>query len=161
MAAMRVMPIDAIRARILRAISQPAGFVVPVGETRTPASRVEHDMRAVIALGLLVAFTLVAAANTQRAASVSGRYARNWDEVTLVQNGNRITGTYVCCGGGTIEGRIYEGRVIRYRWTQPGGSGLGVWTIDGDQLLGTWGSGDSDHDGGRWDLDRAAPRIAR
>jgi hypothetical protein len=118
-------------------------------------------MRAVVALGLLLAYTIVATANTERAANVSGRYASNWDGVSLVQKGNRITGTYVCCGGGTIEGRIYEGRVIRYRWTQPGGTGLGVWTVDGDQLLGTWGSGGSDSDGGRWDLDRAADKIAK
>lgn len=93
--------------------------------------------------------------------SVSGRYDSNWDEVTLSQDGNRVHGTYVCCGGGTIEGRIIEGRVLRYRWTQPGGRGTGVWTIENGRLVGTWGWNDDDDDGGRWDLDRKSPRIAR
>jgi hypothetical protein len=72
--------------------------------------------------------------------------------VRLTQDGDRVRGTYVCCGGGTIEGRIIEGRTVRYRWKQPGGEGMGVWTIEGDQLRGTWGWNRDDDDGGRWDL---------
>ena len=102
-----------------------------------------------------IAFTLplvAAAAGPQ----ISGRYKSNWDEVRLTQDGDRVYGTYVCCGGGTIEGRIIEGRTLRYRWKQPGGEGMGVWTIDGDQLSGTWGWNKDDDDGGRWDLVRAS-----
>lgn len=113
------------------------------------------------ALALLLVAPL-AAADNQRQSSVTGRYTSNWDEVRLQQDGDRITGTYVCCGGGTIRGRVYEGRVIRYRWDQPGGTGRGVWTIQNGSLLGTWGSGQDDDDGGRWDLERTSSNhIAR
>jgi hypothetical protein len=96
----------------------------------------------------------VAVANAGSSADVSGQYESNWDGVRLVQEGRDIHGTYVCCGGGTIEGRIYEGRVIRYHWSQPNAQGEGVWEAIGDRLEGTWGTGQSDDDGGRWDLVR-------
>lgn len=82
---------------------------------------------------------------------VTGLYHSNWDDVRLQQDGNRVTGTYVCCGGGTIEGTISEGRTLRYRWNQPEAHGFGVWTIHAGRLEGTWGSGD-ESSGGRWDL---------
>lgn len=113
-------------------------------------------------LAIIVSFALplIASAAGQRS-PISGHYTSNWDDVRLSQDGERIHGTYVCCGGGTIEGRVIEGRTIRYRWKQPGREGMGVWTIDGDRLLGTWGSNEDDDDGGRWDLARASPQIAR
>jgi hypothetical protein len=93
--------------------------------------------------------------------SVSGVFQSNYDEVRLTQRGDVVTGTYVCCGGGTIEGRITQGRVLRYRWRQPGSEGRGVWTIESpDRLSGTWGSEQSEADGGRWDLERT-PEIAQ
>jgi hypothetical protein len=93
---------------------------------------------------------------------VTGDYRSNWDDVRLVQRGDRVFGTYVCCGGGTIEGRITEKRVLRYRWQSPtGGDGMGVWTIDGARLDGTWGWKQSQNDGGRWDLVRKPPQIAQ
>jgi hypothetical protein len=105
----------------------------------------------VLALLLVVG---VAAANPQ-SVDINGRYDSNWDSVQLVQDGRDVHGSYVCCGGGTIEGRIYEGRIIRYHWKQPGGEGEGVWEIVApNRLEGTWGSGQSDDDGGRWDLVR-------
>jgi hypothetical protein len=104
-------------------------------------------------------FVAVAAADPQ-AVDVSGTYDSNWDGVTLVQDGRYVHGTYVCCGGGTIEGRIYDGRVIRYHWKQSGGEGEGVWEIVAPgRLEGTWGSGQSDDDGGRWDLVRKAAIV--
>lgn len=111
----------------------------------------------------LLCFTpLAMAAGSQSRVDVSGQYHSNWDDVRLVQQGDRVTGTYVCCGGGTIEGRITEGRTLRYRWKSPGGGeGLGVWTISASQLDGTWGSGQDDDDGGRWDLKRAGAQLAQ
>jgi hypothetical protein len=92
---------------------------------------------------------------------VTGVFQSNWDQVRLTQRGDAVTGTYVCCGGGTIEGRIVEGRVLRYRWRQPGAEGRGVWTIEGpDRLDGTWGVGRDEVSGGRWDLERT-PEIAQ
>jgi hypothetical protein len=102
----------------------------------------------------LVLMVTIAAASPQTV-DVSGSYESNWDNVQLVQEGKYVHGSYVCCGGGTIDGRIYDGRVIRFHWKQPnGGEGEGVWEIVGDRLEGTWGSGQSDDDGGRWDLVR-------
>ena len=102
----------------------------------------------------------LAAADSHTQIDVTGRYHSNWDDVRLVQNGDRVSGTYVCCGGGTIEGRIIEGRTLRYRWTQPGGQGLGIWDVAANRLDGTWGSGKNDHDGGRWDLTRVQTQSA-
>lgn len=94
---------------------------------------------------------------------VTGVYQSNWNEVRLVQRGVVVTGTYVCCGGGTIEGRIHEGRVLRFRWREPHTAGRGVWHIKSpDRLVGSWGNGDDEASGGRWDLERAtAPEIAQ
>ena len=104
-----------------------------------------------IALAAAFSLPLIAAA-AGKPPSVSGRYDSNWGEVKLSQDGDRVYGTYVCCGGGTIDGRIIEDHVLRYRWKQPGGSGMGVWKIDGDRFSGTWGWNNDDDDGGRWDL---------
>lgn len=106
-----------------------------------------------LSLLLVLVLTPLALADGRR--SLAGDYESNWDDVRLVQDGDRITGTYVCCGGGTIEGRLIEGRVIRYRWRQPGGEGRGVWHVKDGRLDGTWGSGEHESDGGRWDLVRA------
>jgi hypothetical protein len=107
---------------------------------------------------LVVAVLLVAAAAAVAAPTidVTGDWASNWDDVKLVRHGNDVHGTYVCCGGGTIEGRVYEGHIIRYHWKQPnGGEGEGIWEIvSANRLEGTWGSGQSDDDGGQWNLDR-------
>lgn len=100
------------------------------------------------------ALPLVAAAASPHA-NVSGHYESNWDDVRLVQDGDRVYGTYVCCGGGTIDGRIIGGRTVRYRWQQPGGWGMGEWRIDGTRLRGTWGVENDDDNGGRWDLVRS------
>ncbi|MEO8701945.1 MAG: hypothetical protein ABI867_18010 [Kofleriaceae bacterium] len=102
----------------------------------------------------LACFTPPAIAESSRI-DVSGLYHSNWNDVRLVQDGDHVTGTYVCCRGGTIEGRITEGRTLHYRWTQPGGQGLGVWTIENGRLDGTWGVGQSASNGGRWNLERA------
>ncbi len=102
--------------------------------------------------------SIAAYAGSSPQVDVTGLYTSNWDDVRLVQEGRYVHGTYVCCGGGTIEGTIYDGRVIRYHWKQPnGGEGEGVWEIvSPERLEGTWGSGQSDSDGGRWDLVRKA-----
>lgn len=105
---------------------------------------------------LVAAVAAVATAGTQaRFVNVTGEYSSNWDAVTLTQDGDRIRGTYVCCGGGTISGRIIEGRVIKYHWHEPrgAGDGEGVWTITrSGRLEGTWGHGQSERDGGPWTL---------
>jgi hypothetical protein len=122
-------------------------------------------MRSVVAVliaalavtGFAIGMTPAAEATERPSAriDITGHYQSNWDDVRLTQNGDRVTGTYVCCGGGTIEGRIIEGRTLRYVWRQPGGWGQGVWTIDNQHLSGTWGVHQDEINGGRWDLVRA------
>ena len=95
--------------------------------------------------------------------AVAGVYSSTYDEVRLDQHGSIITGEYACCGGGSIEGRI-TGRVIKYHWRgEDGTEGNGVWTVVAPGVLrGTWGSDDSEDDGGEWNLDRVrdADQIA-
>jgi hypothetical protein len=107
---------------------------------------------------LLVAPLAFASSSYQ--VDVTGGYSSNWDGVRLTQQGNRVRGTYDCCGGGTIEGKILGGRILRYSWKQPGASGAGAWTIGDGRLDGTWGVGVDEKDGGRWDLVRE-PTIAQ
>lgn len=127
-----------------------------VGQTalnHLSAPRVQRFMvRAVI----VVAFALPLVAAAAGRANISGSYKSNWDDVKLWQDGDRVGGTYVCCGGGTIEGRIVDGNTLRYRWKQPSAWGMGVWHVDGDRLSGTWGFNQDDDDGGRWDLVRTS-----
>jgi hypothetical protein len=116
-------------------------------------------MRVLVPVALALTVVVHAATaqprRTRPTVDVTGVFQSNYDEVRLEQRGSHITGTYVCCGGGTIEGRI-TGRVIHYRWSGGGGDGgLGVWTaISRHELVGTWGSGDSEEDGGEWNLTR-------
>lgn len=135
------------------------GAAANVGQIFAPGRAFDPGMRR-LALAASFAVPLAAAAAGTSRPSISGSYDSNWDAVTLSQDGDRVYGSYVCCGGGTIDGRIIEGRTIRYHWKQPGGEGLGVWTIDGDQLRGTWGWNGDDDDGGRWDLARRS-QLAR
>ncbi len=111
-------------------------------------------------LAILIGFTALASGDTS--SSVTGRYQSNWDDVRLHQRGSHVTGTYVCCGGGTLDGEI-TGHTLHYRWHEPrgAGDGRGVWTIDGDHLDGTWGHGNSESDGGPWTLQRTASQIAQ
>lgn len=109
--------------------------------------------RSILALAVLA--PVVALASPRLRIDLSGTYTSNYGEVRLVHDGARVRGTYACCGGGTLDGRVTDERVIRYRWAQPGTSGYGVWTIGRGTLTGTWGTGTSEDDGGRWDLARA------
>lgn len=103
-----------------------------------------------LALSFL-AVASVAAAQGAPAVVVTGQYSSNYDAVTLIQLGDRVTGTYKCCGGGTIEGQL-DGRTLHYRWKQPGSAGSGVWEVSPGRLEGTWGPGQDEKSGGRWDL---------
>ena len=87
--------------------------------------------------------------------SLTGSYSSAWGPVHLEQNGDIIVGAYECCGGGRIEGKI-KGDLIRFRWRQPDDAGSGRWKIKqgGKRLIGTWGSGLSESNGGKWNLKR-------
>ncbi len=111
--------------------------------------------------GLAALVIASAAAADAPPVNVTGQYSSNYEAVTLVQIGDRITGTYKCCGGGTIEGQL-DGRTIHYRWKQPGSGGSGVWQVSPGRLEGTWGQGQDEKSGGRWDLVLVKPvqRVA-
>src|SRR5262245_33576299 len=117
----------------------------------------EHMLsRAVVVVALMIVpWAAVAVAHNPRGQTVTGTYQSNWDEVKLEQRGKRIWGSYVCCGGGVIEGRI-DGNTIKYSWSQGEGvEGRGVWTVVAPgKLDGTWGWNDDDKDGGDWNLER-------
>lgn len=98
-----------------------------------------------------LAVASIAAAQSAPPVTVTGQYSSNYDAVTLIQLGDRVTGTYKCCGGGTIEGQL-DGRTLHYRWKQPGSAGSGVWEVSPGRLEGTWGAGQDEKSGGRWDL---------
>src|SRR5688572_6374624 len=106
-----------------------------------------------IALASLLALMTsnVAADQTLR---IAGTWDSSYGEVTLTQQGNRIKGVYPCCGGGTLEGRIIENRVVKFHWIEPhgAGEGEGIWRIKAGKLEGSWGRGQSETDGGTWNL---------
>lgn len=91
-------------------------------------------------------------------ANLAGTWDSTYGEVSLTQRGDRISGQYPCCGGGTLEGRIVEGSMVKFHWKEPrgAGEGEGLWRIQRDGSLdGSWGLGQSASDGGVWKLWRA------
>ena len=131
-----------------------------------------HVKTALISVALTaVMLSLVGISSADRAAyktcadvaaiDISGTYDSNWGVVQLRQSGDSVTGKYECCGGGTITGTIVDG-VIEYRWDQQGASGNGVWAIPHKtgRMIGTWGSGGSDVNGGGWNLAASAATAA-
>src|ERR1700684_2088311 len=88
---------------------------------------------------------------------VSGSYSSNWGAVTLRQNGNHVSGTYVYQDG-QIDGAI-DGNVMTYTWREHGSVGHGVFVVaTNGQLIGTWGVND-DISGGGWRLAPIASSI--
>ncbi len=81
-------------------------------------------------------------------------------QVKLVQQGNKVLGTFADLGG-EIEGTI-TGNRIKFRWFSGTGSGggQGNWKIisGGDQIVGTWADGW--RGSGEWNLVRAEPLMA-
>lgn len=92
-------------------------------------------------------------------ADLAGAYDSNFGPVVLQQKGARVTGSYECCGGGTINGYM-RGDTITFTWQQPGSRGRGVWRYDEGALRGTWGWDDSSSSGGAWNLERSRARVA-
>jgi len=87
---------------------------------------------------------------------VSGTYDSQYGRVTLIQQGNRITGTYQNdAGPAVLKGRLRDGAVY-FRWRQGDKEGKGMFSIRGRRhpmLVGTWGVYDSRSNGGRWTLE--------
>ncbi len=81
-------------------------------------------------------------------------------QVRLVQQGNKVLGTFADLGG-EIEGTI-TGNRIKFRWFSGTGSGggQGNWKIvsGGDEIVGTWADGW--RGSGAWNLSRVEPLTA-
>jgi hypothetical protein len=85
-------------------------------------------------------------------ATVGGAYESPFGTVYLQQTGAQISGSFDCCGGGSIDGRMV-GNVVSYTWRQANGAwGRGTWVASEGRLMGNWGWEGSDYDGGPWDL---------
>jgi hypothetical protein len=96
-------------------------------------------------------------ADTKPEPTIAGTWDSTYGNVRITQQGNRVSGQYPCCGGGTFKGRIVEG-FVKFHWSEPrgAGEGEGVWRIKKDGTLeGSWGRGQSDTDGGEWNLWRS------
>ncbi len=74
--------------------------------------------------------------------NVTGTYDSNYGPVTLVQRGNRVTGTFTTPGGGTINGIITHDGILQFTWSDPSGFGKGVWYLNGRgrMINGTFGN---------------------
>jgi hypothetical protein len=81
-------------------------------------------------------------------------------EVTIVQKGNQITGTYHE-GRGKIWGDI-DGNTIKFEWFSPEGvSGIGKWTIKpgGSEITGSWF--ENSRGTGKWNLTKIENDVAQ
>jgi hypothetical protein len=114
-------------------------------------------MRRAIVLSLagLVATVQGVSGKTKRDAcadlDISKRFTSNWGEVTLEQHGCAVVGRYVYADG-RIRGAL-DGNLLRYAWSSNEGSGRGVFVVaTNGELVGTWGSGENEIDGGGWNL---------
>ena len=95
-------------------------------------------------LTLLLPISLVEAQNA------SGTYNTDFSEMTLQQNGNKVTGTYNWADG-RIEGTI-SGRTVSGWWYQSNGKGKFVFDFNSDfsAFTGKWGR-NNDTPSGKWD----------
>jgi hypothetical protein len=90
-------------------------------------------------------------------AVVAGAYTGTWGPTTLEQDGAHVSGAYAY-DDGRIAGTL-DGDTLRFSWTEDAGAGRGVFEVMPDGTLrGTWGTGDSDSNGGAWELDPASAR---
>jgi hypothetical protein len=97
---------------------------------------------------------------TTAAGNFSGQWNTDYGPMSLIQNGNSVTGTYqniFLNVTGTIAGLV-SGSVLNANWSDSSGSGSLAFTLsaDGNSFTGSWkrltGSGDS---GGNWNGTRA------
>lgn len=95
-------------------------------------------------------------------------YSPEFGDMELVQDGNRVTGTYKHPRGpehdGTIRGEIV-GDLLRVEWIQPGNPSAGVFPLrgrayfrvldGGKRLEGRWGYDGDDYFGGPWTAEKS------
>jgi hypothetical protein len=76
--------------------------------------------------------------------SISGVYSTDFNEMTLIQNGNKVTGTYKHQNG-RIEGTL-DGQTITGWWYQDNGKGKFIFKFNSDYsgFKGKWGYNDAE-----------------
>jgi len=92
------------------------------------------------------------------AGQIDGSWGTRWGSqvcnLVLTQNGTNVTGTYTTTGAppGTVTG-TFASNVLTGTWADQGGGRGGLvltFTPDSRSFTGTWGSGDSNSNGGGW-----------
>lgn len=86
------------------------------------------------------------------AQSFTGNWSTAWGPVSLTQNGDSISGNYSGKFTGVLNGTAKDG-VADITWKQTNGEhGKARFTLasDGNSFKGTWGSGASFTNGGKW-----------
>jgi len=76
--------------------------------------------------------------------NISGTYTTDFNEMTLQQSGNKVTGTYKYSNG-VIEGTL-NGKILTGTWTQSNGKGKLVFVFNNDfsAFSGKWGHNDAE-----------------
>mgnify|MGYP001355679772 CR=1 FL=1 len=76
--------------------------------------------------------------------NISGAYTTDFNEMTLQQSGNKVTGTYKYSNG-VIEGTL-NGKILTGTWTQSNGKGKFVFVFNNDfsAFSGKWGHNDAE-----------------
>ncbi len=98
-------------------------------------------------------------------ASFTGLWYSNYDDMQLVQQGDKVSGTFEYKTGGQLSGTL-QGGVLHFDWVQIGdlsvgrrevkGKGYFIMGKDGQHFEGKWGYEDSLSNGGSWTGDKAA-----
>ena len=90
--------------------------------------------------------------------SVSGVFNSDFHELTIIQNGNQVTGTYKYRGG-RIEGTV-SGRTITGWWYQDNGKGKMVFEFNSEftEFTGKWGNNDA-VPSGKWNGTRIGGQV--
>jgi OOP family OmpA-OmpF porin len=99
----------------------------------------------------------------------SGMFTSSYGNFHMQQSGSAVNGCYEWSGG-LIENGGFEGRVLRFTWTQTsneagtgprhGGPAMLIFSDDGQSFVGYWwGEGDKGAPSGKWDGKRASKAV--
>ncbi len=84
-----------------------------------------------------------------------GTWETDWGELVFVTQTDGVAVGHYAWGSPPQKGRLagtIDGDTLRFTWTEGGSFGRGVFVMTGDRsyFVGTWGTADSDSDGGAW-----------
>jgi hypothetical protein len=106
-------------------------------------------------------FVTPSAPPRQAAPTWQGTFKSTYGTLVFEVSAPGAIGNYVYGDGKPVHGHIegsVDGTRLAFAWSEidGAGSGHGVFNLeaDGRRFVGTWGYGDSDHDGGEWSGER-------